>query len=122
MISCFAVIVCLLLSGCAGLGQVERVSDLSMEQLRQVHNIRLYDNDKGLNYKSLGQIKGISRKGSAYSGDAKEEAAMMQIKIKAVKINANAILYLTCSHDASVDWSNNCWASWVCVGEAAWVE
>jgi len=122
MISRCAVIVCLLLSGCAGLGQVERVSDLSMEQLRQVHNIRLYDNDKGLNYKPLGQIKGISCKGSAFSGDTKEEAAMTQLKIKAIKVNANAILYPTCSHDASVDWGNNCWESWVCVGEAAWVE
>jgi len=120
MISRCAVIVCLLLSGCTGLGQIESVSDLSMEQLRQFHNIRFYDNDKGLNYKSLGQIKGISCLG--VSANAKEEDAMMQLKIKAIKVNANAILYPTCSHNASVDWSNNCGESWVCVGEAAWVE
>lgn len=122
MISRIGIIVCLILSGCAGLGQIERVSDLSTDQLRQVHNIKLPENDTGLKYKSLGQIKGISCKGSKNSGDAKEEAAIMQLKIKAVKINANAILYSTCSHDASVDWSNNCWESWVCVGEAARVE
>ena len=116
---CRAVIVSSLLSGCAGLGQVERVSDLTTEQLRQVHSIQLINSDKGLNYKSLGQIKGLSCKGSALSGDTKEEGAMMQLKIKAIKINANAILFATCSHDASVDWGNNCWESWVCVGEAA---
>lgn len=112
----------LFLSGCAGLGQIERVSDLSTEQLRQVQNIRLYDNDKGLNYRSLGKIKGISCKGSALSGNTKEDAAITQLKIKAMKVNANAILYPICSHDASVDWGNNCWESWVCVGEAISVE
>jgi hypothetical protein len=112
----------LLLSGCAGFGQIERVSDLSMAQLRQVHDIQLYDNDKGINYKSLGRIKGLSCKGSSHSGNVSEEAAMTQLKIKAIKLNANAILYPTCSQDSSVDWSNNCWESWVCVGEAARTE
>lgn len=122
MVRLYLVCVSLLLSGCAGLGQIERLSDLSTDQLRQIHNVQLYDNDNNLKYKSLGQIKGLSCKGSYGSGDTKQEAAMMQLKIKAVKVNANAILYPTCSHDASVDWGNNCWESWVCVGEAAWLE
>jgi len=109
----------LVLSGCAGLGQIERVADLSVEQLRQINNIQFYESDKDLNYSSLGRIKGISCKGSALSGDTSKEAAMMQLRIKAVKIGANAVLYPTCSHDSSVDWGNNCWESWVCIGEAA---
>jgi hypothetical protein len=44
---------------------------------------------------------------------------MMQLRTKAVKPNANAVLYPTCSHDTSVDWSHSCRESWVCVGEAA---
>ena len=112
----------LVLSGCAGLGQVERVADLSVEQLRQVNNIQFYESDKNLRYTTLGRIKGISCKGSAFSGGARKEAAMMQLKIKAVKIGANAVLYPTCSHDVSVDWANNCWESWVCIGEAAIVK
>ena len=109
----------LIFSGCAGLGQVERISDLSAEHLRQISNVQFYETDKNLDYQSLGKIKGISCKGSANSGDTSKEAALMQLKIKAIKIGANAILYPTCSHDASVDWSNNCWESWVCIGEAA---
>ena len=109
----------LVLSGCAGLGQIERVSDLSVEQLRQVNNIQFYASDKNLHYSSIGRIKGISCKGSPFSGDTSKEAAMMQLRIKAVKIGANAVLFSTCSQDASVDWGNNCWASWVCIGEAA---
>ena len=109
----------LVLSGCAGFGQVERIADLSAEQLRQIGNVQFYESDKNLDYKSLGKIKGISCKGSAFSGDTSKEAALMQLKIKAIKIGANAVLYPTCSHDASVDWSNNCWESRVCIGEAA---
>jgi hypothetical protein len=115
-------ILTLVLTGCAGLGQVARVSDLSVEQLRQMHGIQIHESEKDLKYKSLGQIKGISCKGSAWSGNTMQEAAMTQLKIKATKINANAILYPTCSHDASVDWGNNCWESWVCVAEAAVIE
>lgn len=119
----WGVVLCsLLLSGCAGLGQIERVSDLSTQQLRQVNGVKLYDNEQGLKYTSLGKIKGLSCKGSALSGSTEKEAAMTQLKIKAVKAGANAVLYPTCSHDASVDWGNNCWESWVCVGEAIVVE
>ena len=116
------VISLLVLSGCAGFGQVERVADLSVKQLRQVNNIQFYESDKDLNYTSLGRIKGISCKGSPFSGDTSKEAAMTQLRIKAVKLGANSVLYPTCSHDTSVDWGNNCWESWVCIGEAAIVK
>ncbi len=108
----------ILISGCAGFVQVERVSDLSVNQLKMLQDIQLYENTDDLNYVSLKKVKGISCKGSAYSGNADKEAAITQLKIKALKLNANAVLYPTCSHDSSVDWGNNCWESWVCVGEA----
>ncbi len=108
----------ILLSGCAGFGQVERIDDLSVTQLQQLQEIKLYDSPEGLNYDSLGKVKGISCKGSAFSGNTEKDAAITQLKIKALKVGSNAILYTTCSHDSSVDWGNNCWDSWVCVGEA----
>lgn len=118
----YVLIVCSLLSACAGFGQVERVSDLSPQELRNLRNIKFYETDDNIKYTPLGSIKGISCKGSAVSGNTKEDAAMTQLKIKAVKMNANAIFFATCSHDASVDWGNNCWESWVCVGEAGRIE
>lgn len=107
-----------IISGCAGFGQVERVADLSLEQLKSVNEVKLISNPDGVDYSSMGKIKGISCKGSAFSGNTSEEAATTQLKIKAVKLGANAVLYPTCSQDASVDWGNNCWESWVCIGEA----
>lgn len=70
-----------LLSGCAGFGQVERVSDLSVGQLKQMKDIQFLEGDEGLNYRSLGKVKGISCKGSAFSGDTDKEAALTQLKI-----------------------------------------
>ncbi|OOE57244.1 hypothetical protein BZG13_11710 [Salinivibrio sp. ML323] len=112
----------LFLTGCAGFGQVERVDDLSLTQIKAMNEIEIIQNPGSLNYVSKGKIKGISCKGSAFSGDTSEQAAMTQLKIKAVQLGANAVLYPTCSQDASVDWGNNCWESWVCIGEAARLE
>jgi hypothetical protein len=118
----FILIFPIFLSGCAGYGQVERISDLSTAQLRQLHQIKFYDSDAGLRYLDIGKIKGLSCKGSAISGNAMEEAARTQLKMNALKAGANGIIFPTCSHDASVDWGNNCWESWVCVGQAIRVE
>ncbi|OOF07960.1 hypothetical protein BZG82_15780 [Salinivibrio sp. PR5] len=112
----------LFLTGCAGFGQVERVDDLSLTQIKAMNEIEIIQNPSSLKYVSKGKIKGISCKGSAFSGDTSEQAAMTQLKIKAVQLGANAVLYPTCSQDASVDWGNNCWESWVCIGEAAFLE
>jgi len=112
----------LFLYGCAGLGQVERVDDLTVSQLRKANEVKFYESDKELNYTSLGKIKGLSCKGSPHSVAASQEAAMTQLRIKAVKMGADAVLYPTCSHDVSVDWSNNCWESWICIGEAVSVK
>ena len=76
----------LLLSGCAGNGQVERVADLSPQQLRDVNSVKVYESDEGLKYASIGRIKGLSCKGSAYSGSVDKEGALMQLGIKAVKM------------------------------------
>lgn len=106
------------LSGCAGFGQIESVSTLSPQQLQNLSTLSISKTTPKRSYASLGTVKGLSCVGSAISGTAKEEAAMTQMKIKAIKLEADAVLYPTCAHDASVDWGNNCWESWVCAGEA----
>ncbi|GKW48033.1 hypothetical protein NCCP2165_02480 [Halomonas sp. NCCP-2165] len=125
MVRAGVVLVTALLGGCAGFGQIEQVEDLSPHQLRSLNSLELYESEselQGLSYTNIGRIKGLSCKGSAVSGSASREGAMTQLQIKAVLEEANGILFPTCSHDASVDWGNNCWESWVCVGEALRVE
>jgi len=56
------------LSGCAGVGQIESVADLSIEQLKQVNEVKFITDPNGLRYISMGKVKGLSCPGSAFSG------------------------------------------------------
>ena len=112
----------LVLSGCPGLGQIENPTNLSAQQLKQFNEIQLYDSSDGIEYVSLGRIKGISCRDAATIGEPGEEAALNQLKIKAAKLNANAIFYPTCSYRNTPDLLNNCYDPWTCVGEAAQVK
>ena len=107
------------LSGCVGLGQVESVTSLSNDEIRRLSQIKEYTTDEGLTYISLGSIRGLSCEGgTAMSASANVEGAMAQLRIKAVQLGGNGILYPVCSQNAGVDWRNNCFDSVVCVGEA----
>jgi hypothetical protein len=134
------VLTCSLLCGCAALGDIaysaafrttiEDASKLSTDEFRQLQQIQLYTSGAGLAYTSTGQVKGISCKLSAGlawrwrpalsepNGKTPEEAAMVQLKIKALRAGGNAIASPVCSHNEGLDWANNCFESWICVGEA----
>lgn len=131
---------CSLLCGCAVVGDIsysaafrtsmEDASKLSTDDLRQLQQIQLYSSGTGLTYMSAGQVEGISCKLSAGlmwrwkpalsepNGNTPEEAAMMQLKIKALRAGGNAIVMPVCSHTEGLDLGNNCFDSWICVGEA----
>ena len=118
----------LILTGCAASIQIERVADLSVAQLRKVNGVNLIKEPKGLDYVFLGKIKGLScdRRGrsfvySLFSDNTSEEAAITQLKIKAAKLGANAVLNIKCSANG-IDWANNCWHTWICIGEAVLVK
>ncbi len=136
---------CSLLGGCASIAgltvdaaysaafraRIESASGLSPDELQQLQTLRFYSTDKGLAYTSIGQVQGISCKATVWlwipnlselNGRTPQEAAMMQLKIKAVRAGGNAILSSACSHSESIDWANNCWESWTCVGEAIHAE
>lgn len=131
---------CSLLCGCAVVGDIsytaafrtiiEDASKLSTDDLRQLQQIKLYSSGTSLTHTSVGQVKGISCKLSAGlmwrwkpalsepNGNTPEEAAMMQLKIKALRAGGNAIVLPLCSHTEGVDLGNNCFESWICAGEA----
>jgi hypothetical protein len=55
---------------------------------------------------------------SELNGMTPKEVALTQLKIKALKLGANAVLLTSCDHHEWVDWGNNCFESWACTGEA----
>ena len=140
------VLTCSLLGGCAFVGgiavdaiytaafrtKIEDASDLSPNELRQLEQIPLYNADTGLIYRPVGQVNGLSCYASVLlgwtpalselNGRTPQEAAIKQLRIQAMRAGANAVLNSTCLHYESIDWANNCWESWICVGDAIRVE
>ena len=135
---------CPLLGGCAAIAgdaaysaafrtKIEDPSQLPTDELRQLELVQLYNSDQGLSYVSKGRVAGLSCKLSIaplipvwvwkpalseLNGKTPEDAAMTQLKIKALKSGGNAVLSPTCTHKDGLDWGNNCFESWMCVGHA----
>ena len=103
---------------------------LSAEEQQQLSRMQTYSVDTAPSHTSLGQLKGLSCREtlrwvpevSELNGRTPEEVAMTQLKVKVIKVGGNGILSPTCSNHSVVDWGNNCFASWICTGEAVRVE
>jgi hypothetical protein len=52
------------------------------------------------------------------NGKTPEEASRTQLRLKAMNLGANAVASPTCIHKDGLDWGNNCFESWVCMGQA----
>jgi hypothetical protein len=52
------------------------------------------------------------------NGQTPEEAARTQLRVKAMQKGADAVAAPSCKHKDGIDWSNNCFESWVCTGQA----
>ena len=52
------------------------------------------------------------------NGLTPEEAARNQLRLKAMRTGANAVVVSSCTHKESSDWGNDCFESWRCTGQA----
>jgi len=131
------------MSGCAVVGDAAYsaafrttfvdVAKLSAEELRQLDAMQVREARDGLVYVSRGKVTGLACSLSVaplvpvffwtpplseVNGRTPKEAAMTQMRVKALKLGANAVLSPSCVHHDIVDWGNNCFESWACTGEA----
>lgn len=105
-------------------------SRLSPEDQAKVRMAPVFTVSEAPRHVSKGPVKGFACKllglsgwqwrpaPSEISGSTPEQAAMSQMKIKAVQIGGNAALLSSCTHGDAVDWGNDCFDTWTCVGEA----
>lgn len=140
-----------LLNGCASLAasvsanalhsaafrvKVEDFSKLKPKQLDSASSILLFASGRGLEALDKGPVAGLACKLSVapfipkffwyppLSDDlapTPEDAARLQLKIKAVLAGGNAIIEPVCAHHDGIEWANNCFDSWVCKGRAVWI-
>jgi hypothetical protein len=55
---------------------------------------------------------------SEITGSTPEQAALSQMRIKAVQIGGNAVLLESCTHGDAWDWGNDCFDTWTCIGQS----
>ena len=108
-------------------------STLSVDEAERLQQVKMIETAAGLEGNFKGEVVGLSCKltpgvfvfkwiwkpalSEAY-GLTPEEAARTQLRLKAMKIGANAVVAPSCTHKDGVDWGNNCFESWRCTGQA----
>lgn len=97
------------------------LSTLSAEQRDKVSDILFLDSDvlPKDSYTVLGTVKGIACKRNLYAtGAPSVQEAQQGVRIRAVQLDADAVIGLLCEDNQEVDWGNNCWQSIICIGDA----
>ena len=106
------------LNGCAGLGQLVSVGQLTSSQVQRLETISIIQagSINAKDFKVLKRVKGISCNGDGKTHISESEA-INQVRLKAALSNADALTNLVCENNQSTDWINNCWKSWVCFAD-----
>lgn len=141
-----------MLSGCASIGigyggdsaynaafrtKIEDASKLTPNEQVRLKEIKIIASVEGLNSVPRGEVVGLSCKLTVAllvfkwtwrpvlnetNGLTPEEAALTQLRLKAMQKGANAVAAPSCTHKDGVDWGNNCFESWICSGQAVLVQ
>jgi hypothetical protein len=106
------------LNGCAGLGQLVSVGQLTSSQVQRLETISIIQTGSinAKDFKVLKRVKGISCNGDGKTHISESEA-INQVRLKAALSNADVLTNLVCENNQSTDWINNCWKSWVCFAD-----
>ncbi|WP_124540332.1 hypothetical protein [Piscinibacter terrae] len=140
----------LFVSGCASIGtsygvegaynaalrtKIEDVSKLPEQEQLRLREVKFIEST-GLASIPKGEVVGLACKLTVAvlvfkwtwrpelnetNGKTPEEAARVQLLLKAMQRGANAVVAPSCTHKDGIDWGNNCFESWVCTGQAVWV-
>jgi hypothetical protein len=136
------------LSGCASLAvgsgadalyssvfriKIEDVSKLSQDELLAAQAIILLPSAQAPDSIDKGPVAGLACKLSVAPlipkffwhpplseelAPTPEDVARLQLKVKALRAGANAVVESQCRQHGGIDWGNNCFDSWVCTGRA----
>ncbi|NCC61641.1 MAG: hypothetical protein EOM12_12030 [Verrucomicrobiae bacterium] len=98
------------------------IGSLSSTQRANLASLEVYKGVLPQNrpYEVVGEAKGLSCFRNAYQvgQHLTEEEAMQGVKLNAAKLGADAVINTFCQRNSGTDWANNCWASFVCAGDA----
>lgn len=108
-----------LVSVVIGCAMNPRVETLTSAQRSKIASIEISQTDIARPYVLLGQVDGLScNRSKSQVADVTYDEAMQGIRIRAVQLEADAVINVFCQKNSDTDWLNNCWASIKCIGDA----
>lgn len=111
-----AAVLFFIFSGCA---MNPRVESLTPAQRSRIAAIKVFKTDIQRPYFVVGQVDGLSCDRNVYQEqDVTYGEAMQGVRIRAILLDADAVINVVCQRNTGTDWTNNCWASIKCFGDA----
>ncbi|MBY4951218.1 hypothetical protein [Pantoea sp. DY-17] len=96
-----------------------RIDDLSSAQRAKAASIQVHADNPYPQARVLQTVTGLScNRNANQRQDVSRDEALEGIKIKATMIGADAVVNNICQKNSDTDWTNNCWASVKCIGDA----
>ncbi|MCE0826587.1 hypothetical protein LVQ78_11155 [Buttiauxella sp. A2-C2_NF] len=110
------VLLCSVATGCMS---NPRIDDLSGAERAKAANMPVHNDNPYPTAKVIKTVTGLScnRNGNQQQ-DVSQSEALEGIKIQAAMVNADAVVNNLCQKNSDTDWTNNCWASVKCIGDA----
>ena len=88
-------------------------------QRSKIAQIQVFQTDIQQPYIVVGQVNGLSCNRNKCQAQGKTyDGAMQGIKIRAVLLEADAVINVFCQKNSDTDRVNNCWALIKCIGDA----
>jgi len=105
-----------LLAGCASNPDL---GSLSSPQRARLASMKVFRGPVSQPHTVIDSVRGLACHRNAYRQQLlTEEEAIEGVKLKAALVDADAVANVACQRNSGTDWTNNCWASIVCVGDA----
>lgn len=108
------------ISGCSSNPTID---SLSSQDRANVSQVQIFKGNPDRSFKMLGQVSGLSCNRNLHQAqNVTDSEALEGVRIRAVKLGADAVINTLCQKNSDTDWGNNCWASVKCIGDAVKLE
>lgn len=104
----------LVLCSCGPFVPVTNLKDVPQEQLNQASKVKVYmldGNNEAPSGEVIGQVEAYSCKNMAFDPPPSKGNALMQLRLKALQMGANAVTDVTFDQSGTDAWGTNCWQS-----------
>lgn len=113
--------------------KMEDISKLPEEDQIRLRQVRIFTSAARLEGTPKGKVVGLACKVTTgvfaikltwkpelneANGLTPDDVARNQLRLKAMRKGANAVVVWSCTHKENVDWGNDCFESWRCTGQA----